>query len=72
MAGVGSYFSTLDISVSGMKSERVRMDVVLSNLANVNTTRTPEGGPYRRRQVVFQSMLADACEKGSCPDAASR
>lgn len=64
MAGIDSYFQTLDISVSGMKAERVRMDVVLSNLANVNSTRTPEGGPYRRRQVVFQTLLADAEQSG--------
>ena len=64
MAGIDSYFNTLDISVSGMKAERVRMDVVLSNLANVNSTRTPEGGPYRRRQVVFQTLLEDADKSG--------
>jgi flagellar basal-body rod protein FlgC len=64
MAGIDSYFRTLDISVSGMRSERIRMDVVLSNLANVNSTRTPEGGPYRRRQVVFQTMLDDAQKGG--------
>ena len=64
MAGIGDFFSTLDISVSGMKSERVRMDVVVSNLANVNSTRTPEGGPYRRRQVVFQTMMDDAQQNG--------
>ena len=64
MAGIGDFFSTLDISVTGMKSERVRMDVVISNLANVNSTRTPEGGPYRRRQVVFQSLVEDAQQSG--------
>jgi flagellar basal-body rod protein FlgC len=64
MAGIDRYFSTLDISVTGMKSERIRMDVVMSNLANVDSTRTPEGGPYRRRQVVFQTLLDDAEKSG--------
>jgi flagellar basal-body rod protein FlgC len=49
---------SFEISASGLTAERVRMDVISSNLANVNTTRTPEGTPYRRRQVVFES--ADA------------
>jgi flagellar basal-body rod protein FlgC len=44
---------SLEISASGLTAERLRMDVISNNLANVNTTRTPEGGPYRRRHVVF-------------------
>ncbi len=48
-----SLFSSLSISASGMTAERLRMDVVADNLANVNTTRTPEGGPFRRRRVLF-------------------
>jgi len=44
---------SLAISASGLAAERVRMDVISNNLANVNTTRTAEGGPYRRRHVVF-------------------
>ncbi len=38
---------SFSISASGMAAERIRMNVISSNLANVNTTRTPEGGPYR-------------------------
>ncbi len=49
-----SFFSSLGISASGMTAERLRMDVVADNLANVNTTRTPTGGPFRRRRVVFE------------------
>jgi len=45
--------SVADVSASGMAAERVRMEVIANNLANAHTTRTPEGGPYRRRQVVF-------------------
>lgn len=45
------YMDTLAISASGMTAERLRMDVVANNLANVNTTRTPSGGPFRRQEV---------------------
>lgn len=44
------------ISSSGMKAQRMRMNTISSNIANINTTRTPEGGPYRRKDVVLESM----------------
>ncbi len=44
------------ISSSGMSAQRARLNAISSNLANVNTTRTPEGGPYRKKEVVFESM----------------
>jgi len=47
---------TLDISASALRAERLRLDVIASNLANANTTRTPEGGPYARRNVVLVSQ----------------
>lgn len=47
---------TLEISASALRAERLRLDVIASNLANANTTRTAEGGPYRRRNVVFVSQ----------------
>jgi flagellar basal-body rod protein FlgC len=53
-------FSSFDISASGMTAERLRMNVIANNLANVNTTRTKQGGPYQRRFVVFEEVLADA------------
>jgi flagellar basal-body rod protein FlgC len=46
-------FSGIDASASGLTAERLRMDVISNNIANVNTTRTAEGGPYRRQLVVF-------------------
>jgi flagellar basal-body rod protein FlgC len=50
-------FSTgMRISASGLAAQRLRMNTVSSNIANINTTRTPEGGPYRRKDVVFESM----------------
>jgi len=52
-----SLFRTLDISASGLRAQWVRMQVVANNVSNADTTQTAEGGPYRRRQVVFSTML---------------
>jgi flagellar basal-body rod protein FlgC len=46
-------FTGMRISASGLHAERTRMDVISGNIANVETTRGPNGGPYRRRQVVL-------------------
>ena len=51
-----NFIDALHISASGLTAQRLRMDVVSSNLANSNTTRTPEGGPYKRKDVVFASQ----------------
>jgi flagellar basal-body rod protein FlgC len=48
-------FGAIDAAASGMTAERLRMDVISNNIANVNTTRTAMGGPYRRQMVVFQA-----------------
>jgi len=48
-----SLFSTLRISSSGLTANRLWLDTVASNIANANTTRTAEGGPYRRRDIVL-------------------
>jgi flagellar basal-body rod protein FlgC len=48
-------FTTLEVSGSALSAERQRAEVVAANMANADTTRTPEGGPYRRKQVVFSS-----------------
>lgn len=48
----------LDLSGSALKAERLRAEVVAANLANADTTRTPEGGPYVRQQVVFSAAPA--------------
>lgn len=50
-----SLFSVLSVSASGMAAQRTRAELVVQNLANSETTRTPEGGPYRRQDAVFQS-----------------
>jgi len=51
-------FKIFSISGAGMSAQRSRMTVVAGNLANAETTRTPEGGPYRRRDVIFQAAPA--------------
>ena len=50
-----SLFGTLSVSASGMEAQRARAELLAENLANAETTRTPEGGPYRRKDVVFAS-----------------
>lgn len=51
-----SLFSVLSVSASGMAAQRMRAEVATENLANAETTRTAEGGPYRRKDVVFESQ----------------
>lgn len=48
-------FHTLDVAASGLTSERLRLDVIANNLANANTTRTADGGPYIRQLAVVAS-----------------
>lgn len=50
-----SLFSVLSVSASGMSAQRTRAELLTENLANSETTRTPEGGPYRRKDAVFTS-----------------
>ncbi|MBV8904796.1 MAG: flagellar basal body rod protein FlgC [Acidobacteriia bacterium] len=50
-----SLFSILSIGASGMAAQRARAELLTENLANAETTRTPQGGPYRRKDVVFAS-----------------
>ncbi|MDF2612695.1 MAG: flgC [Clostridia bacterium] len=51
-----SFFGSMDTSASGLTAQRLRLDVISQNIANANTTRTPEGGPYRRKAVLFESV----------------
>jgi flagellar basal-body rod protein FlgC len=48
------YFSSLNIGATGLTAQRLRMDTISQNIANVNTTRTEDGTPYRRKVVVFE------------------
>ena len=49
------FLTSMDTSASGLYAQRKRMDIIASNLANIETTRTEEGGPYRRKMVVMKS-----------------
>jgi flagellar basal-body rod protein FlgC len=55
-----SVFNSMRISASGLSLERLKMDIISTNVANVNTTRTEEGGPYRRKEVIFEESLLEA------------
>lgn len=50
-----SLFTAIDVSATGLAAQRMRVEFLTQNIANSETTRTPEGGPYRRRSVIFES-----------------
>lgn len=52
-------FDSIDTSASGLTAQRLRMDVISENIANVNTTRTADGDPYRRKVPVFRTRGSD-------------
>lgn len=53
---MADFLTGMRVSSSGMAAQRMRMNTIASNIANINTTQTPEGGPYRRKDVVFEAM----------------
>ena len=57
-------FSVFQVSVSALSAQRQRMNTIASNMANAQSTRTAEGGPYRRQDVVFTTELLDAGKAG--------
>lgn len=59
------FFSALHISSSGMTAERKRMNLISSNIANVNATQSPEGGPYKRKDAVFTATALPETKFGS-------
>lgn len=62
-----SFFSSIEVSASGLSAERLAMDVIANNLANVNTTRTPEGGAFKRQLVVFAQKQSEAANASFNP-----
>ncbi|HKI68537.1 MAG TPA: flagellar basal body rod protein FlgC [Verrucomicrobiae bacterium] len=50
------FMTAMQIGASGLTAQRQRMDTIASNLANIETTRTPEGGPYKRKDVMFTAL----------------
>ena len=53
---MSNFLNSFDISGYGLSAQRVRVNVISSNIANAQTTRTEEGGPYKRREVVFKAI----------------
>lgn len=51
-------FSSINTAASGLSAERMRLDVISDNIANANTTRTADGGPYRKSRVVFRPVVS--------------
>ena len=62
-----SLFSAISVSASGMDAQRTRAELITENLANADTTRTPQGGPYQRKDAIFTSTPME----GSFADALS-
>jgi len=58
------YFGALDISASGLTAQRLRMDTISQNIANVSTTHTAGGGPYRRKVALFEERVTPALFDG--------
>lgn len=56
---MGNY-SSMDISASGLTAQRVQMDLIANNIANAQTTRTTQGGPYRRQEAVFATRMEES------------
>ena len=57
MKGVDNLFSGMRVSATGLNAERTRIDVIAENIANARTTRSAEGGPYRRKLVIFEPLM---------------
>ncbi len=58
------WFGVFRVSSSALEAQRTRMNSIASNMANAHSTRTPEGGPYRRKDVVFSTKEIETGEKG--------
>lgn len=61
----GEIYDSLKISTTALSAERERMNVIANNLANINTTRGPDGEPYKRKYVVFETLLDNSNNTGS-------
>ncbi len=59
MSTIKGLFASIDISASGLKAQRTKMNTTASNIANAETTRTEEGGPYKRKQALMKSATKE-------------
>jgi len=57
--------SAMDISTSGLSAEKLRMEIIAQNIANIETTKTNGGGPYRRKVTVFKEVLQQNIQEDS-------
>ena len=57
-------FSSINIAASGLTAQRTRLDVIADNIANVNSTRTEEGGVYHRKRVIFRPRVSQPYWRG--------
>ncbi|QAT41989.1 flagellar basal body rod protein FlgC [Aminipila luticellarii] len=60
-----SFLNSMNISASALTAQRQRLDIISENVANIDTTRTEAGGPYRRKMVVFEDKAGDVSFKDS-------
>lgn len=60
-------FDAFDVAASGMRAQRVKMDAIASNVANINTTRKPDGtlGPYIKKEVSFKAIYDEKLSQGA-------
>jgi len=65
MSGMDKLFSGMRIAATGLTAERTRIDVIAENIANARTTRTENGGPYRRKVVRFEPLLRESMGFGA-------
>jgi len=62
---MSGFYNTIEISATALSAERLAMDVIANNIANANTTRTPQGGAFKRQLVVFAQTPEGPAQAGS-------
>lgn len=67
-----SLFRSMDASSSGLTAQRLRMDSISNNIANVNTTETEDGGPYRRQEPVFKTRFQEELRRSGGSNSEAR
>lgn len=65
------FYTSIEVSASGLSAERLAMDTIANNIANVNTTRTAEGGPFKRQLVVYAQKLEPTSAAAGATDDSS-
>ncbi|MCT4688219.1 flagellar basal body rod protein FlgC [Vallitalea sp.] len=54
-----SFFNSMNVSATGLTAQRLRMDIISQNIANINTTKTKDGGPYKRKVLLFEEQKSN-------------